>query len=291
MSFANSLNDQIISPKSELSSLCKTSPYPDVCFNTLKLTLSLNLPLNLLNFLLQSLQNALIEVNKLSQIFATTTHYNLIETQRGALQDCKELHQISLLSLRKSVSKVKSSNLTDARIFLSAALTNKETCLEGLASASGPRKPLLLSSIINTYKHVSNSLSILANPSQGVPPMAATLVGPHKSLNRKIVDDYDDGGEYDGYDPSVRIIVAADGSGNFTSVQEAVNFAPNNSEYRTFIYVKQGIYEENVEIPSNKANIVLLGDGSDVTVITGKRSVADGWTTFRSATVGNFLLF
>lgn len=285
MSFANSLNDKMISPKSELSSLCRTSPYPDVCFNTLKLTLSLNLPLNLLNFLLQSLQNALIEVNKLSQIFATTTHYNLIETQRGALQDCKELHQISLLSLRKSVSKVKSSNLTDARIFLSAALTNKDTCLEGLASASGPRKPLLLSSIINTYKHVSNSLSILANPSQGVPPMAATLVGPHKSLNRKIVDDYDDGGEYDGYDPSVRIIVAADGSGNFTSVQEAVNFAPNNSEYRTFIYVKQGIYEENVEIPSNKANIVLLGDGSDVTVITGKRSVADGWTTFRSATV------
>lgn len=80
--------------------------------------------------------------------------------------------------------------------------------------------------------------------------------------------------------------MAADGSGNFTTISDAINFAPNNSVDRVIVYVKQGFYEENVEIPSWKQNIVLLGDGRDVTVISGSRSVGDGWTTFRSATVG-----
>ncbi|KAJ7980510.1 Pectinesterase [Quillaja saponaria] len=58
-----------------------------------------------------------------------------------------------------------------------------------------------------------------------------------------------------------------------------------NSFDRTIIFVKEGVYEENVEIPSYKTNTVLLGDGSGVTFIIGNRSVADGWTTFRSATL------
>ena len=96
----------------------------------------------------------------------------------------------------------------------------------------------------------------------------------------------------DEYDPSQILTVAADGTGNFTTIMEAINFAPNNSYDRVIIYVREGVYEENVEIPSYKPNIVLLGDGTHLTVITGNRSFVDGWTTFRSATVGkvqNFL--
>lgn len=95
--------------------------------------------------------------------------------------------------------------------------------------------------------------------------------------------------EGDEYDPEEVLVVAGDGTGNFSTISEAVSFAPNNSLERTVIYVKAGVYKENVEIPSNKINIVLLGDGSDVTVITANRSVGDAWTTFRSATLGNTL--
>lgn len=90
-------------------------------------------------------------------------------------------------------------------------------------------------------------------------------------------------------DDDLTFTVAADGSGNFNTISEAIDFVPNNSYDRVFIYIKEGVYQENVEIPSWKTNIVLLGDGSDVTVITGNRSVVDGWTTFRSATVGKFI--
>ena len=92
------------------------------------------------------------------------------------------------------------------------------------------------------------------------------------------------------FDPSKVLTVAADGTGNFTTIADAINFAPNNSNDKTHIYVKQGLYEENVEIPSYETHIVLLGDGADITTITGKRSVGDGWTTFRSATLGMFSL-
>lgn len=270
---------------SSIRSLCQTTPYPDVCFDSLKLSISINISPNILTFLLQSLKTAISESGKLSDLLSTAGHSNsIVEKQRGAVRDCKELHQITVSSLQKSVSRVRSSassrKIADARAYLSAALTNKNTCLEGLDSASGPLKPKLISSFVSTYKHVSNSLSLLSKPRN-----SRRLMGVPKWVSRKNRRILQSSG--DKYDPSEVLTVAGDGTGNFTTITDAIRFVPDNSFDRTMIYIKQGVYEENVEIPSNKPNIVLLGDGSDVTFITGNRSVHDGWTTFRSATLGN----
>ncbi|MED6206382.1 putative pectinesterase/pectinesterase inhibitor 12 [Stylosanthes scabra] len=254
-----------------LRSFCKTTPYPETCFDSLKLSISINISPNIITYLLHSLQVAISEVTKLSTLFHTDI--NIVEKQKGSIQDCKELHQSTLTSLKRSLSGVRNSRrLGDARTYLSAALTSKNTCLEGLDSASGPMKQKLVNSVINTYKHVSNSLSMLSNNNnQG---------SGDEFLKESSNNDGDDE-----YDPSEVIVVAKDGTGNFSSVSDAINFAPNNSYERTVIYVREGVYEENVEIPTWKTNIVVVGDGSDVTVITGSRSVGDGWTTFRSATL------
>ncbi|KAK7328646.1 hypothetical protein VNO77_22760 [Canavalia gladiata] len=274
---------------SSLRSFCRTTPHPEVCFNSLKLSISINISPNIINYLLQSLQVAISETTKLSNLFHNAGHKNIIEKQRGAVQDCKELHQSTLASLERSLSGIQSSNyrnLVDARAYLSAALTNKNTCLEGLDSASGVMKPVLVKSVINTYKHVGNSLSMLPKPRMGTPKSNKNQpsMGAPKWLSSRDhgLLQSSDGEEYD---PNEVLVVAADGTGNFSTITEAINFAPDNSTVRTVIYVKEGIYEENVEIPSYKTNIVMLGDGSDVTVITGNRSVGDGWTTFRSATL------
>lgn len=81
-------------------------------------------------------------------------------------------------------------------------------------------------------------------------------------------------------------VVAADGSGDYKTVMDAVLAAPDYSMKRHVIYVKKGVYVENVEIKKKKWNIMMIGDGMDATVISGSRSVVDGWTTFRSATFG-----
>nr|XP_023874715.1 probable pectinesterase/pectinesterase inhibitor 12 isoform X1 [Quercus suber] len=274
---------------SSIKSICKTTPYPDVCFDSLKLSIgiSININPNIITYLLQTLKSAISESENLSNLFLDAgRHSNIIEKQRGTLQDCKEVHQITLSALQRSVSRIHDApnnkqKLADARAYLSAALTNKNTCLEGLDSASGPLKPNLLNSIHDTYKHVSNSLSILSSQNghtnrrlmdMGVPTWISRKLD---SRTRILKSEYDH-----------VLTVATDGTGNFTTITDAINFAPNNSyNERTFIYVKQGVYEENVEIPDYKPNIVLLGDGADVTLITGNRSVGDGWTTFSSATL------
>ena len=276
---------------SSLKSFCRATPYPEVCFNSLKLSISINISPNIISYLLQSLQVAISEATKLSTLFHSVGDSNIIEKQKGAIQDCKELHQSTLTSLKRSLSGIRSSNsrrLVDARAYLSAALTNKNTCLEGLDSASGTLKPVLVNSVISTYKHVSNSLSMLSKPGMRAPKGLKNrrLMGVPTWVSSKDHGFLQKSSDGDEYDPNEVLVVSSDGTGNFSTITEAINFAPNNSLVRTVIYVKEGVYHENVEIPSYKPNIVLLGDGSDVTIITGSRSVADGWTTFRSATLG-----
>ncbi|RZR72863.1 hypothetical protein BHM03_00018014 [Ensete ventricosum] len=86
---------------------------------------------------------------------------------------------------------------------------------------------------------------------------------------------------------SQSVKVAKDGSGNFTSVGDAVAFAPNNTAIEDgyfAIYIEEGVYSENVVVPKNKKNLILIGVGINRTIITSNRSVVDGWTTFASAT-------
>lgn len=55
---------------------------------------------------------------------------------------------------------------------------------------------------------------------------------------------------------------------------------------RFVIYIKGGAYVENVEVERKKTNLMFIGDGIGKTIVKASRNVVDGWTTFRSATVG-----
>jgi pectinesterase len=69
--------------------------------------------------------------------------------------------------------------------------------------------------------------------------------------------------------PAVQgLVVAADGTGQFKSVQEAVDHAPSHSHERFVIHIKPGIYKERVTIPPEKTFLTLRGDDAKTTVIT-----------------------
>ncbi|WP_121613480.1 pectinesterase family protein [Mesobacillus foraminis] len=53
------------------------------------------------------------------------------------------------------------------------------------------------------------------------------------------------------------MIVAQDGSGQFTSVQEAIDTIPDDNKKRVVIYIKDGVYKEKLEI--HKPFISLIG--------------------------------
>ncbi|XP_070664571.1 probable pectinesterase/pectinesterase inhibitor 40 [Malus domestica] len=76
------------------------------------------------------------------------------------------------------------------------------------------------------------------------------------------------------------LVVAKDGTGNFTTISEAVDVAPNSCATRFVIYIKAGAYFENVEVVKKKTNLMFLGDGIGNTIVKASWNVVDGWTTF-----------
>ena len=62
------------------------------------------------------------------------------------------------------------------------------------------------------------------------------------------------------------IIVAKDGSGDFTSIQAAINAIPDGGRLPETLLVRRGVYAERVIV--NKDNLRLVGESREETVIT-----------------------
>ncbi|WP_237540023.1 pectinesterase family protein [Streptomyces sp. SID8358] len=58
------------------------------------------------------------------------------------------------------------------------------------------------------------------------------------------------------------LTVAKDGTGQYTTVQAAVNAIPAGNTARVVVSIRPGTYRETVKIPSNKQNVTLQGSGS-----------------------------
>ncbi|XP_010687599.2 pectinesterase/pectinesterase inhibitor PPE8B [Beta vulgaris subsp. vulgaris] len=223
----------------------------------------------------------------------------------NAISDCLDLLELSSdeLSWTLSASQHGKGNGTgdmasDLKTWLSAALSNQETCLEGFDGTGNIVKTIVsgsinqLSSLIKNILHMvhlaprpihgSNSRANGARPGGGGRRLMAKNDDEHefpswiRSKDRKLLQTT---GVL-----TPNVVVAQDGSGNFSRIMDAIEAAPSHNTDRFVIYVKKGVYEENVEIKRKKTNIMMYGDGMDVTIITSNHSVVDGWTTYRSAT-------
>lgn len=64
------------------------------------------------------------------------------------------------------------------------------------------------------------------------------------------------------------VTVAADGSGDFKTVQEALNAATGDKDSRYVVHIKPGSYKEKLVIPGDKGAITFQGDDAEKTVLT-----------------------
>lgn len=82
------------------------------------------------------------------------------------------------------------------------------------------------------------------------------------------------------------IVVSRDGTGNFRTLQEAIESARAFMEYTVTIYVKNGVYKEKVIVPSWVENIDIIGEDRDKTIITyDDHANINKMVTFRTYTV------
>jgi pectinesterase len=64
------------------------------------------------------------------------------------------------------------------------------------------------------------------------------------------------------------VMVAADGSGDFKTVQAAVDSVPEQGTVRSIIHIKPGTYNEIIRVPKEKPFIEFLGDDAATTILT-----------------------
>jgi pectinesterase len=64
------------------------------------------------------------------------------------------------------------------------------------------------------------------------------------------------------------IVVSQDGSGKYSTVQEAFNAVPDSSAKRTVIFIKNGVYKEKLVLPASKQNVTIIGESLEGVILT-----------------------
>lgn len=227
----------------------------------------------------------------------------------NAISDCLDLLDLSADELTWTLTASQNpkgknnstGNLSaDLRNYLSGALINQDTCIDGFDGTNGIVKNLVAGSLNQVTTLVRDILYMVHPVPKNAPGANGGRGKPWQwSRERKLTSNKGDDNSFPSWlnrkdrrllqsIPSTGVVadvvVALDGTGNFTRIKDAISAAPELSTKRFVIHIKKGIYNEYVEISKKKWNILMIGDGIDVTVISGNRSFIDGWTTYRSAT-------
>lgn len=70
------------------------------------------------------------------------------------------------------------------------------------------------------------------------------------------------------FDNPDTIVVAKDGTGEFSTISEAIEVCRAFMDYHKVIYVKRGTYHEKIVIPTHLTNIEICGEDALTTIIT-----------------------
>ncbi|XP_031105335.1 pectinesterase-like [Ipomoea triloba] len=294
-----------------VKSSCSSTLYPVLCFSAIanggggagkKLSSQKDVIELSLNITIAAVEKNSAAIKKLIK-----AGKNLTKREKTALQDCVEMVDETLDELHAAVEDLEQyptkksliRHADDLKTLVSSAITNQETCLDGFSHDKADKhvREALVAGQEHVEKMCSNALAMITN-------MTDTDIDNQKNLsptnnnNRKLKEnDNNDGVDWPEWlsagdrkllqSSNVKpdVVVAADGSGNFRTVSEAVAKAPERSSRRYVIRIKAGVYRENVDVPSRKTNLMFIGDGRMNTIITANRNVVDGSTTFNSATV------
>ncbi|KZV17191.1 putative pectinesterase/pectinesterase inhibitor 34-like [Dorcoceras hygrometricum] len=285
-------------PSVALSKTCSLTRFPNLCVSSLlefpgaASASERDLVHISVNLTLQKFGRALYSASDISNI-------QMDAHVRSAYQDCLELLDDSVYLLSRSLTSVSPGGVAggstqDVLTWLSAALTNHDTCMEGFGELKGYVKNQMFDRLKDLSGLVSNCLAIYSAAKRnddfsGIPIQnRRKLLSPVKKhehfpnwlsrRDRKLLDLPVTAIKAD-------IVVSHDGNGTYKTISEAINKAPENSTRRFIIYVRAGRYEEDVlKVGRRKMNLMFVGDGRGITVISGGRSVQQNMTTFHTAT-------
>ncbi|KAL0333641.1 UNVERIFIED_CONTAM: Pectinesterase/pectinesterase inhibitor PPE8B [Sesamum angustifolium] len=179
----------------------------------------------------------------------------------NAISDCLDLMDLSMDQLSWTLSASQNPNGkdnstgnvgADMKTWLSGALINQDTCKEGLDGTNSIVKNLIAGSLDQVtslvYDILSNVKTTPTTPPKGAPSngpgggKGSGSGGGGRGGRKLIADDHQFPGWLRSHDRNLLqaangaladVVVAADGTGNFTSIKDAVQAAPEYSTKRS----------------------------------------------------------
>lgn len=268
----------------KIDAFCSVTDFPDICVSSIT-----SCPgakpgdENPKSLLLCSIGAAIEAVKRTNNQANTLIKISLDSRTRSAVSDCQELLLLTQSELKKAYADVNSASgdelpykLANMLPGLSAAVSFEQACGDGFASKkdAGGQTAEMREILKNATKETRNNLAVIS----GFP----VTVGRRKLMAKVVVGQrlvwYQEKSEPD-------VVVAEDGSGNFKTIGEALEAARKERTGRFVIYVKEGVYEENVRVTADMKYVSMDGDGPTRTVVTGSKAFADGISVHNTATV------
>ncbi|CAN0906761.1 Putative pectinesterase/pectinesterase inhibitor 45 [Linum grandiflorum] len=218
---------------------------------------------------------------------------------KTALSDCKELLEDASEKLQDIIEKVGASDITtianrsdDFRTWLSYVIGYQELCVDGFDQDSEVRADVRQSTEAGSQL-TDNVLEILAGiqkvlGSFGLKLNLSSITGGGRLLHANGFPTWMSAADRKLLQSNPKMapnaVVAKDGSGKFKTIGAALAGYPKNFKGRYVIYVKAGVYSEQVTVGKGMKNVYMYGDGPRKSIVTGKLSFAkDGLGTWKTA--------
>ena len=151
-----------------IKSACKNTLYPDVCVSSLS-PYGGSLKANQTQLVQTAVEVSLLKARNASLwALGLKRRRGMNARERAALQDCivnfgdsKDQLSGSLTELKHLRSKSFQWQMSNVQTWLSAALTDETTCLDGFQKANGVVKGLITARAQNMCKMISNALALV----------------------------------------------------------------------------------------------------------------------------------
>ncbi|KAL2481947.1 putative pectinesterase/pectinesterase inhibitor 13 [Abeliophyllum distichum] len=282
----------VITAEKAVKTVCAGTDYKDTCEDSLLKTVKGNAatqPKAILKASMAVVSEGIDEVIEKAKSIKFDT-----PLKKAAFDDCLELLNDAKEELNSSISTIESTELAkislrtpDINNWLSAVMSYQQTCIDGFPDGE---EKAALQKLLKTAKELgSNALAVVSQVSSifskfQVPNLKRNLLADEDGFPTWINEEDRRILKVDGPELTPNVTVAKDGSGNYTTITAALNAMPEKYKGRYVIYVKEGVYEENVIVTKKMENITMYGEGSQKSIITGSKNFVDGVPTFQTAT-------
>ncbi|KAK8941754.1 putative pectinesterase/pectinesterase inhibitor 45 [Platanthera guangdongensis] len=289
-----------------IKTICSPTDFKDVCESTLsKSAAGKNSasPKEIIYAAVSAISDAAQRGFNHSEIFIKSDNPRV----KSAINLCRSLINDTYDELKLALSRIDMHKLEDLpnqkgyiKNWLSAALHYQGMCVD--AFPKGEERTRMEAAMKQGNQLTSNALAIIGAASKFL-----SLLDVSSIAGRNLAEEKEKDGIFlhaDGFPTWIgeetrrhlrqtakntlkpNVTVAKDGSGDFSTINDALNAMPKKYAGRYVIYVKAGIYEEHVVMGKEKVNVTIYGDGSQKSVVTGSLNWVDGVQTSQTATFG-----